>query len=72
MPPHRFVRTLCAKLRIDCFIFVMIYRIISTVPFSLVLINPFHATGLFLYLLKTSEDLCFSDLFKGNRKGPVA
>ena len=29
------------------------------------LLNPFHVTGLFLYLLKTSENLWFSDVFKG-------
>ena len=36
------------------------------------LFNPFHATGLFLYLLKTSENLWFSDVFRGYRKRPVA
>ena len=29
------------------------------------LINPFHATDLFLYPLKTSDTLCFSDVFRG-------
>ena len=28
-------------------------------------INPFHATGLFLYPLKTSENLWFSDVIRG-------
>ena len=28
-------------------------------------INPFHATGLFLYPLKTSENLWFSNVFGG-------
>ena len=36
------------------------------------LINPFHAAGLFLYLLKTSENIWFSDVFRGYRKRPVA
>ena len=27
--------------------------------------NSFHATGLFLYALKTSEYLWFSDIFRG-------
>ena len=36
------------------------------------LLNPFHATGLFLYLLKTSENLWFSDTFREYRKRPVA
>ena len=31
-------------------------------------INPLHATGLFRYLLKTSEDLLFSDVFRRYRK----
>ena len=31
-------------------------------------INPFHATGLFLYPLKTWENLKFSYNFRGNRK----
>ena len=35
-------------------------------------INPFHVTGLFLYLLKTLENLWFSDIFRGCRNGPVA
>ena len=28
-------------------------------------VNPFHATGLLRYPLKTSEDLWFSDVFWG-------
>ena len=31
-------------------------------------INPFHVIGLFLYLLKISENLYFSDDFKGHCK----
>ena len=30
--------------------------------------NPSHATGLFLYPLKTSEKQRFSDVFRGYRK----
>ena len=37
-----------------------------------VLINPFHVSGLFLYPLKTSENLWFSDVFKDYRKRPDA
>ena len=37
-----------------------------------VLLKLFHATGLFLYPLKTSEILWFSDVFRGYRKRPVA
>ena len=36
------------------------------------LLNFFHATGFVLYPLKTSENLCFSDFFRGYRKRPVA
>ena len=35
-------------------------------------ISPLHATGLFLYPLKASENQRFSDVFKGYRKRPVA
>ena len=35
-------------------------------------INPFYTTGLFLYPLKISENLCFSDVFRGYRKRSVA
>ena len=35
-------------------------------------LNPFHATGLFLYLLKILENLWFSHIFKGYSKRPVA
>ena len=34
-------------------------------------VKSFHATGLFLYALKT-ENQRFSDVFKGYRKSPVA
>ena len=35
-------------------------------------VNPLHATDLFLYPLKTSKNLWFTDVFRGNRKRPVA
>ena len=35
-------------------------------------INPFHATDLFWYPLKTSENLRFSDVFRGYQKRSVA
>ena len=34
-------------------------------------INPLHTTGLFLQLLKTSENLCFSDVLRGYKRRPV-
>ena len=43
-----------------------------TINILLVTINPFHATGIFLYPLKKSENLWFSDVFRGYRKRPVA
>ena len=36
------------------------------------LVNPFHATGLFRYPLKTSENQRFPDMLRGYRKRPVA
>ena len=36
------------------------------------MVNPFHATDLFLYLLKTSENQRFCDVFRGYRKRSVA
>ena len=37
-----------------------------------IFINPFHATGLFLYPTKTLENQVFSDVFRGYIKRPVA
>ena len=34
------------------------------------MLNPFHASGLFLYSLKTTENLCFY-VFSGYRKRPM-
>ena len=39
---------------------------------SKIFINPFQATDPFLYPLKTSENLWFSDVFKGYRKRSLA
>ena len=36
------------------------------------IINLFHATSFFLYPLKISENQRFSDIFRGNRKRPMA
>ena len=38
----------------------------------IVLLNPFHSIGLFLYLLKTSVNFWFFDVFRGYREIPVA
>ena len=44
-----------------------IISVISRSPQNKVL-NPFHATGTFLYHLKTSENQRFFDVFRGYRK----
>ena len=52
-------------------------RILKLTDFSLVvlkpflLVNTFHATGLFLHAQKKSESLWFSDVYRGYRKRPV-
>ena len=52
-------------------------RILKLTDFSLVvlepflLVNTFHATGLFLHSQKKSESLWFSDAYRGYRKRPV-
>ena len=46
--------------------------LLSTLSFrQYTFINPFHATGLFWYPLKTSENLWFSDVFRGYQKRSV-
>ena len=35
-------------------------------------VDPFNATGFFLYPLKTSENLWYSNVYRGYRKRPVA
>ena len=39
---------------------------------SVKVIDVFHATDLFLYFLRTSENKRFSDIFREFRKRPVA
>ena len=41
-------------------------------PVTYVVPNPFHDTDLFRYPLKTSENLWFSDVFRGYQKRSVA
>ena len=47
---------------------LILYRVLWN---WLTLINRFHAIGLFLHPLKTSENQRFSDVFRGYRKRPV-
>ena len=42
---------------------------ISKIGLFAKIVNPFHATGLFRYPLKTSENLWFSDAFRGWGEG---
>ena len=60
------LRTLC-NYSIFRHPYIRIIRLFRTRIFQL-LLNPFHAIGLFLYLLKTSENLWF----RAYRKRPVA
>ena len=59
------------------FEYTQVYRILPIMPQMLIgslsrlSINPFPATGLFLYPLKTSQNLCFFNIFRGYRKRPV-
>ena len=39
---------------------------------NLELLNPFHVIAFFLYTLKTSENLWFSDVFREYRERPVS
>ena len=43
----------------------------EVIQLLLVIINPFHATGLFLYPLETLKNLWFPDVFKRYNKRPV-
>ena len=75
------VKRLIMKLLLDYFghdrylfkVKTMIFPILLLLHVSrLYQANPFHTTSLFLYPLKTSKNLCFSDVFRGYRKRPVA
>ena len=52
--------------------FHKIDALFEVIQLVLVIINPFHATGLFLFPLKTSKNLWFPDVFKMYNKRPVA
>ena len=47
-------------------------KVVVKTSLTVDIFNPFHATGLILHTLKTSENLWFSDVFRGSRKRPVA
>ena len=44
----------------------------SYISESSISFNPIHVTDLFLYPLTTSENIWFSDIFRGHRKRSVA
>ena len=46
----------------------MIITPMSSIRIVFDYLNPFHATDLFWYPLKTSENLWFSDVFRGCQK----
>ena len=51
--------------------YVVIFDFVTLICTVNSIVNPFHATGLFLYPLKTSTNLWFSDTFRGYGKRPV-
>ena len=65
----------CSVLHIYCFaILIRLFNLIFQHQYFCYcwrFINPFLPTCLFLYPLKTSENLWFSDVFRGYRKRPV-
>ena len=64
-----FCSSLSAKFDVDLQkIFAFFFESKETTPFSF---NPFHATDLFWYPLETSENLWFSDVFRGYQKRSV-
>ena len=46
-------------------------KLMASYSYTVSSVNPFHATGLFRYPLKTSESQRFPDIFRGYRKRPV-
>ena len=51
--------------------YVILIRLCITSATHLSTTNPFHATGVFLYLQKTSENQKFSDVFRVYRNRPT-
>ena len=49
-----------------------LYKISESLITFGIRLNPFNATGLLRYSLKTSENRRFSEVFRGYRKRPVA
>ena len=53
---------------IPMFLFILMFSIILQIFRQ---INSFQASGLFLYPLKTSDNLCFPHIFREYVKGPM-
>ena len=53
---------------IPMFLFILMFSIILQIFRQ---INSFQASGLFLYPLKTSDNLCFPYIFREYVKGPM-
>ena len=62
--------TVYSKINYLNFIQFLSFYIHSSI-FDLSTVNPFHATGFFLYPLKTSEDKKYSDSFRIYRERSV-
>ena len=63
-----FIKNPMAYLDVRCIRNIRLFRM----RVCQLLLNPFHATGLLLHLLKILENLWFSDVFRGYGKRPVA
>ena len=50
---------------------MIIFKILNFPEFLITVIDPFHGSVPFLYLLKTSENLRFSDLFRRLQKWTI-
>ena len=66
------VRIVVRIVRISWDLFIAVLFYFGNMTLYSAFINPFHATDLFWYPLKTSENLWFSDVFRGYQKRSVA
>ena len=67
-----FVNTLILSSFLDVLCKKVVLEDLKVQPASYIFVNQFHATGLFLYPLKTPENLRSFDVFRGSRKTQVA
>ena len=64
--------TLCSSQKSTVFCFLSIFYLFTCPLHSRSIFNPFHATDLFWYPLKTSENERISDVFRRYQKRSVA